>query len=102
MYRYDVGPDVGSIADVIFNPLDTFSGNIWERETSTRKLFYGAITTKKVASLTEIGARIWKAYVLSMPASCEYSLLGGPNCISWTIKASAFAKAIARTEKSIK
>lgn len=90
--RFDVGP--GSIGDALKRPFTRGFGGISEDEVSGRSIFLIPGVTKRVARLSEIQYQLWRKAVLTYPSGCEYGLLTGPNCITWTIRAALAAKAM--------
>ena len=90
--RFDVGP--ASVGGALKRPFTRGLGGISAQEVSRRNIFLIPGVTKKIARLSETQYQLWKRAVLSFPSGCEYGLVTGPNCITWTIRAAIAARAM--------
>jgi RHS repeat-associated protein len=90
--RGDVGPH--NPVTALLNPLSTVAGGVYFSfdQRSNVEVFY--VARVKAASLPVFKYLIWKGAVSRLPAGDGYGLITGPNCITWTITASLFARAL--------
>jgi hypothetical protein len=54
------------------------------------------IARRGVAILPVFKYLLWKSVVQRLPAGDSYSLLGSPNCVTWTVEASLIAYALSK------